>query len=234
MKPQVGGHFPPGRAIHVRHPDSVLHVDRAGETGGVAARGKSAQCLGDRVVPTIDSVHILLSGDRRRVAGALLQVGQVRARRCGEAEPGVAQIVERQVDTDLVPSSNECLVDRVAPHPLAIPTDEEELRTRPLLRVRLQQMADMRRDGHWPLAGIRLGVFLELLGRLQQLDSIDGQGLPLECPASPARVKGALRASQAIEQTALDLLTRTALTLVWQQSGGRGRCGLRPGGNVRS
>jgi len=47
--------------------------------------------------------------------------------------------------------------------------------------------------------------------------------LPPDCPASTARVKIALRASQAIEQA--PLLTRTAPALVWQLSGGRGECG---------
>src|SRR5450759_3389846 len=103
---------------------------------------------------------------------SLLEVLHRRSGRRSQALTRVPQIVKRDLNANEVPRPDERLVDRVASHPLAVPTYAEELRTGEVSGVLAQQRQDVRWHIDGPLARLALRVLLVLLGRLQQFDPV--------------------------------------------------------------
>src|SRR5665647_2084427 len=75
---------------------------------------------------------------------SLLEVLHRRSGRRSQALTRVSQIVKRNLNADAIPRPDERLVDRVASHPLAVPTHTEELRTGEFNGVLAQQRQDVR------------------------------------------------------------------------------------------
>src|SRR5690606_32373742 len=102
----------------------------------------------------------------------LLQVSESCSSSCREALARVAEIVKRDVETNLGPRPPERLVDGVTSHAVAVAANEEVLSPSPLFGMDLEEGEDVWRHVDITLPGVSLGILVICLRGLEQLNPV--------------------------------------------------------------